>query len=687
MKATWCMGLVLLALTIATNCCQAGEESVKARVTKKLIDHVTRRLEQSLPKTISDDVRRRARAGVALAGSFWRPEDGTPVEFERFCLESFLSDPELERQTFARIEKQFEVIRGGFHKISRGLREPMDLDLGSMLPIDTLFAEYAPEAHLSEDLFRQKLAFYLLLNWPTVSLEEKIARGPSWKPAEWARARLGDTFTARVPPEVLQKNAEVSVIADTYVNGYNVYPSILEGTGLTKATSAYASDLRLISHWGLRDEIKSLYNRPDALELQKTIFRAMERIADGTIPRAVIDRAEIRWNPVSNQVVEAKSGRAVETTEEGDGRFAILKRVFEAARLLDPYYPAFPTAIDRAFSLERQIPEAAFEKLLTDVVSAPVAHQVGKLIAKRLGRPLQPFDIWYAGFKPRKGLAPEQLDELVRKRYPTNEAFRKDLPNILAALGFSASQATFLSERITVDASRGAGHAMGAQSRDDLAHLRTRVSAQGMDYKGFNIAIHELGHNVEQTWSLHGVEHYSLSGVPNTAFTECFAFLFQARDLEVLGLANATGRDEGERALDAFWSTFEISCVALVDMRVWRWMYAHPDASAADLRSAVTAIAREVWNEYCAPVFGVRDTPILGVYSHMISYPLYLPDYPLGHLVCHQIQSYLQGRDFGTEVERLCRIGCVTPQEWMQKAVGTGLSAEPLVAAAEKAVR
>ena len=44
--------------------------------------------------------------------------------------------------------------------------------------------------------------------------------------------------------------------------------------------------------------------------------------------------------------------------------------------------------------------------------------------------------------------------------------------------------------------------------------------------------------------------------------------------------------------------------MALVDMRVWRWMYAHPDATAAELREATLAIARDVWNRYYAPVFG-----------------------------------------------------------------------------------
>ena len=60
--------------------------------------------------------------------------------------------------------------------------------------------------------------------------------------------------------------------------------------------------------------------------------------------------------------------------------------------------------------------------------------------------------------------------------------------------------------------------------RDAKTRLRTRVGPDGMDYKGYNIAIHELGHNVEQTFSLNGIDHWWLNGVPNTAFTEALAF-------------------------------------------------------------------------------------------------------------------------------------------------------------------
>jgi hypothetical protein len=221
-----------------------------------------------------------------------------------------------------------------------------------------------------------------------------------------------------------------------------------------------------------------------------------------------------------------------------------------------------------------------------------------------------------------------------------------------------------------------------------------------MDYKGYNIAMHELGHNVEQVYSLHGIDEYFLSGVPNTAFTEAFAFVFQARDLEVLDSlspawasgATAAG-GAGARALSGsaqrgaladFWATCEIAGVALVDIGAWRWLYAHPGAGPEELRAAILELSRSVWNRLFAPAFGFRDALVLGVYSHMIEFGCYLPDYPLGHLVSFQVEDYLKDRVLGREMGRMCRLGRLTPGEWMRRAVGGELSAAPLVAAARK---
>ena len=224
--------------------------------------------------------------------------------------------------------------------------------------------------------------------------------------------------------------------------------------------------------------------------------------------------------------------------------------------------------------------------------------------------------------------------------------------------------------------------------RQAPSRLRTRVGAEGMDYKGFNVAAHELGHNVEQTFSLKDVDYYSLAGVPNTAFTEAIAFIFQARDLALLGLKDPSAGEEALLTLNDYWATYEIAGVALVDMDVWRWMYDHPEATPAQLKEAVIRIAMDVWNRYYAPIFGVRDVVLLGVYSHMINSQLYLPDYPIGHIIAHQLEEHMRKVEkLGPEIERVTRQGAISPDLWMQGAAGAPVSSEALLAATERALR
>jgi oligoendopeptidase F len=221
--------------------------------------------------------------------------------------------------------------------------------------------------------------------------------------------------------------------------------------------------------------------------------------------------------------------------------------------------------------------------------------------------------------------------------------------------------------------------------KSDNALLRTRIGDKGMDYKGYNIGVHEFGHNVEQTISLHLVPNYFLNGVPNTAFTEALAFVFQQQDLALLGMGDANEKAHYLNTLDIFWGCYEIMGVSLVDMKVWQWMYEHSDATAAELKNQVIDIAKEVWNTYYAPVFGSKDEPILAVYSHMIVAPLYLSAYPLGHLIDFQLEEYFKGKNRGNEIERIYSMGRLIPQYWMQKAVGNTLSVDALLKATSEA--
>jgi hypothetical protein len=426
------------------------------------------------------------------------------------------------------------------------------------------------------------------------------------------------------------------------------------------------------------------------------IQRVMERIVDQTIPQVVVNNPRVDWWPVGNEVkpspvddlnTSAQADANIAAAREPDTRYARLLAIFDAERRADPYSPAAPTYIARRFEIDRQMSEARVESMLEQVLSSPQFAAVARLIEKRLGRPLEPFDIWYHGFRSRGTYSEAQLDEIVRKRYPTAAAYKAGMPDILAKLGFSPERAAYLQARIDVEPSRGPGHAMPPGMSGLKARLRTRVGPDGMDYKSFNIAVHEMGHNIEQTFSMNLVDHHLLAGVPNNAFTEALAMMTQGHDLEVLGLAKPDAANAALTTLDTFWATAEISGVALVDMGVWHWMYNHPEATPAELKVATLGIARDLWNRYYATAFHQRDATLLAIYSHMISDLLYLPDYPIGHLIGFQVEEQIRkAGDFGGEYERMTRFGNVAPDLWMKNATGKPVGSEALLTATQQAL-
>jgi len=645
---------------------------------------VQARVVTALVKKHGEAHRARIETGIAQTAQFWRTEDGTPEEFERFCLDEFIADPTLLKETFDRFETNFESIYGYFHRMTRDLKRQLDLDLGESLPLDDAFAKLDPSNHLQDDLFRLKIAFIALLNFPQTTLTEKLENGPTWSRDQWAHTRLCDAYTARVPAEIQQKINDAGVEAESYVNDYNILAGYLLTPDLK---TVFAPDLKLISHWGLRDHLSTLYAQADGLNGQEMLFKVMERIIDQSIPKAVINQP-VYWDPVSNTVYEKKGNgfTKIDAASESDTRYATMLINFHAERLADPLYPKYPRYIDRKFNLERQISETDVEKLLVSLISSDAAARTGELISKKLGRNLRPFDLWYSGFKVAGELPEKELNQTVRDKYPNLQAFTSDVPRILQSFGFDEQKAKFIAGRIAIEPARGGGHATPARMRTDRSHLRTRVPKNSMDYQGFDTGMHELGHCTEQTLSLYGTDHYLLGDVPNSACTECFAFLFQSRVMDVIGMKLENPTIQPRNTLDTFWSAYEIAGVSLVDLRVWRWLYEHPEATPAQLKEAVITIAKDVWNAYYAPVFGIKDSTVLGIYSHMLAYPLYLSDYPLGYIISYQIDEFMRGKNIGQEMERICKQGNLTPRQWMIGAVGSDISAEALIKAANEAV-
>lgn len=677
------VSVLFLALIIGVFSCNnqqgASEEVQKSAIKPATITQTVKLLSADFPNA---DVSRIER-GVKQTAALWFPENGNDDEFQKFCKENFIADEAQLQLAFEKLSRSFEILYGHFNKMSLQLLEPLHLDIGEVTEIDQKFGAYSPGAHLQNDFYKNRIAFIVTLNFPEYTLAEKNSQGEKWSRREWAYARMGDYFTARVPSKFNIQYSETETEADMYIADYNVFAGRLRNES---GENIFSKGMKLLSHWNIRDEIKSNYaDAEKGLEKQRMLYRVMKRIVDQTIPEKVINNEVPEWNPYSNEVFV--DGVKVEATAEPDTRYEKMLSLFHAVSAMDDYNSTLNTYIKRTFDGSMEISQEETEALFVDFVSSPILKEVGALISRRLGRKLEPFDIWYDGFKTRSMLDQDKLNATTQERFPNASELKKELPSILRKLGFDKKMSTYLSEKIAVDPARGSGHAWGASMKGDKAHLRTRIPESGMDYKGYNIAIHEFGHNVEQTISLYDVDYYMLSGVPNTAFTEALAFIFQSRDLMILDMEVDNAMKDHLNTLDKCWSLYEIMGVGIVDQRVWKWLYANPSATATQLKEAVIKISKEVWNAYYAPVFGQQDETLQGIYSHMIASPLYLSAYSFGQIIEFQLEEYIADKDFAEEVYRIFKLGRLTPNQWMMEAVGAPLSVQPILNKTQEALQ
>ena len=668
--------LILLAVMGMMSVCNINAKTISDGVVTDVVAEISAANEK-----VDSELLQRGASQVAM---LWQDSDGSAEDFAKFVKENYAPSAEARHELFGKLSKAYEVLLGTQNQVAIELSLPTILAGPEPTNIDYIMSAFNPYSHLWNDLYENKVAFITILNFPNYTLTEKNAFGGAWSRDQWAYARMGDMFTSRVPAELNKETAQANADAENYIASYNIVMGNLVDKNGDKL---FPENMVLLSHWNLRDEIKSNYaNLPNALDKQEMIYRVMEHIIAGTIPQEVINNAAYEWAPSTNRTW--KNGVEVKLDAENTRRYERILAHFKAMKKVDSYEPQRPTGIARNFEGGMEIAPDEIEALFVNLISSPQVKKVGELIKKQLGRDLRPYDIWYDGFKSRSTISEDDLTAQTRQKYPTPEAFERDMARMLIDLGFAQSDADFIAGKIKVEGARGSGHAWGAVGRWERSLLRTRIGNEGMDYKGYNIAVHEFGHNVEQTIDLYHIDNFTMAGVPNTGFTEALAFVFQKRDLKLLGYDQQI---DDNTTLDIFWGLYEIMGVSLVDMKVWQWLYANPNATAIQLRDATIAIAKEVWNKYYQPVLGEKDSPILAVYSHMVNAPMYLPNYPFGHIVEFQLEEHFakfsDKKDFANELMRIYKLGRLTPNHWMQQAVGATISTTPILNAIDKIVK
>ena len=688
-------GLILVGIMSLLMACQ--HQANTHMIKEESIQQALTSLQQTYPN--ADLVL--AERGVRQVAALWQEADGTETDFVELVTAHYAATAEEKKVLYNRLSHILEQCGQSADLLNNTLQEPTTLvGKGEPSTVDWIISGYSPMAHFTEDMFANKIAHICVLNFPSYTLEEKNTLGQGWTRQEWAYARMGEVFNTRIPGSIYAHSAQAMSEAENYIAGYNIMMHCLRNE---QGEQLWQEPMALLSHWNLRDELKSNYAvgdeamRREGKEKQEMIYQVMLRIIHQDIPACVVNNAEYLWKPYSNEVLISPEGsndysqaNVQEFRGSGDERYQKILDIFHTMQQIDAYRKDAPSHVLRTFNEDLEIPKAEIEALFLQLIQSDEIKAVAQIIRERLGRELRPYDIWYDGFKSRSTLSEDKLTAQTQSRYPTALAFEKDMPRMLMDLGFGKEQAQAIASHIVVEAARGSGHARPCVGRNQPARLRTRISDKGMDYKGYNIAVHEFGHNVEEVISLYDIDYYTLAGIPNTGFTEASAFLFQGRDLQLLGYKAKGEEAKGEEVLDMIWGMYEIMGVSLVDMAMWEWLYANPKATAAQLREAVIAIAGNIWNKYYAPLLGEPDCPLLGIYSHMVGYALYLPAYPIGNIVQFQLEEHLATyktpAEFAQEYSRIYQQGKLTPDAWMRGAVGEAMSVEPILKAVRKAL-
>lgn len=670
----------LMGIVVLLTACQSKNNSTM--ISENIIQNCITHTISTHPDADSTLVAR----GVKQMAALWQSTDGSEKEFTDLVYNCYAGTRDDRKTLYERLSFILEQCRQSADLLNNTLQEPTTL-VGKANPIDVdwIISGYSPMSHFAEDMFANKIAHICILNFPHYSLEEKNRLGKDWSRQEWAYARMGDVFHTRVPGNVMATYSQVLSEAENYIASYNIMMHCLRNE---QGEQLWHEPMALLSHWNLRDELKSNYSqgneekRKESYEKQEMIYQVMLRIIRQEIPNCVINNDCFVWCPQTNEV----SGKGVE--REPDTRYQQIINIFHALQAIDTYRQDAPSHVLRTFNEDLEIPMEEIESLFIQLIQSEEIKQVAQLIRTRLGRDLRPYDIWYDGFKSRSAIPEGQLTQHTQNRYPNAKAFEQDMPRMLMKLGFTKNKAHEIASHIVVESARGSGHARPCVGREQPARLRTRINDKGMDYKGYNIAVHEFGHNVEEVISLYDIDYYTLAGIPNTGFTEASAFLFQQRDLDLLRDEKTRQKVDdvkGEEVLDLLWSMYEIMGVSLVDIAMWEWLYENPKATASELREAVIKISGNIWNQYYAPILGEENCPLLAIYSHMIGYALYLPAYPIGNLVQYQLNEHLAkyatSEEWAKEYIHIYQQGCLTPDTWMRGAVGAPMSVEPILRA------
>jgi hypothetical protein len=598
--------------------------------------------------------------GVKYAQLVW---EGSGGDFIEFCKIQYIPPGKERINALRKLDHFLGAVYGNFGVMYKVTREGIDIADTPLTAADQLLGSFSGSSHLDQDFRDFKVTPLIQLLFGSDDPHAPKSRD------EWAAFRMRDIGREKVPAAINSKISKVISRAHVFVSSFNLE---LGNIKFPDSRVKIPKGTFQVSHWGLRDYITSQALIPGKLPLQRAVRDIMQRVVDGGIPEQMVNSKQALWDIKGNSL--RISGKTIAPKMIGAKRWSVFKDSFDAVSAADPF-TRYGNIIDNAFKGARRMEEKRIEKILIEVLSSDAAQDVARFIRKTLKRPLEAHDIYFKDFQRRKTAKQKPLS--LGKRFPSALALQKAIPEILVALGFTKQKADYIGSKIRVDNTRSAGHAFPPYTKTDLQLCRVRVGKEGVDEQGFSTFMHELGHCVEGVLTTYNMDYHILWHVPNTAFTEAFAFTFQDKADFVLG--RKTAEDPAITLMQRFWDTYEISGPALVEMRLFRWLYKNKRAGAASIQKKVREIGDEIWKKYYARVLGKDGFGLMSVYSHMLDSSFYLAEYPMGHVIGYQIRRFLKDKNLGLEMERICSAGSIDPDPWMQHAVGEKVSVKPLL--------
>ena len=123
MKGFWTV--LLAAVVFLAACCQKNNETAMSNIDKKCVEKTIKALSDKY--AVVEGIGDRLARGVEQAAAFWTEANGTPAEFEAFCMENFVADPSERARMAAQLEQNFESLWGCFNKMNLDLNMPLQL--------------------------------------------------------------------------------------------------------------------------------------------------------------------------------------------------------------------------------------------------------------------------------------------------------------------------------------------------------------------------------------------------------------------------------------------------------------------------------------------------------------------------------------------------------------------------------